>query len=448
MITTSLNPARFSLVIGVFAGFGVFMPDANANGLARNGVGARSMSLGGASIADTGDALGAMAYNPAILGFLERGEAILGVTGVFADGDYISQAGDEGHLRDTDAVIPDFALIHPVSKTVTLGFSIITDSSRLAKWRYVDPLGFDGAGIGYGLMKHRSEILNVRGALGAGVRVSDTVSLGVSVGAEYNENHLNAPYIFQSHPALVGAKTLLDLGTTGWGVSADAGLAWKVNDKVTVGLGYRSPTKFDTDGTAHGDITAQLAALGVPSPDGRFIYDADVHTELPQRVSLGVAVTPVKQWRLFGQAEWVNWADAYDDLTVSLSNGNNTTINGILGSDVLVDTIPLDWKDRFVFRLGAEYDVSENVTLRAGYSYGESPVPNSTVLPLTAAISEHSVSAGLGWHRGQWTVDFAWQYDLPASQNAGADGIAGTEYDFSRVELSAHWFSVTAGYRF
>jgi long-chain fatty acid transport protein len=387
-----------------------------------------------------------MAYNPAILGFFGKKEVILGVTGVLGDGDYRSQTGDKGYLTNTNAVIPDFALILPVSDKATMGFSVIPNSSRLANWRYIDPVG--AAGVGYGMIKHRSEIMNVRGAAGVGVRLSDSLSLGASVGVEYNENHLNTPYIFQSHPALTGAKTLLDLGTTGWGVSADLGLAWKVNDKVTVGLGYRSPTKFSTDGSAHGDATAQLAALGVQMPDGRFAYDADIHTELPQKISAGFALKPANHWRVLGQAEWVNWADAYDHLTVRLSNGTNGTINGVLGTDGIVDTIPLDWKDRFVFRLGTEYDVSEEVTLRAGYSYGKSPVPDSTILPMTAAMSEHSISAGLGWHRGPWTVDVAWQYDLPASQNAGAAGIAGTEYDFSHVELSAHWISVTAGYRF
>jgi long-chain fatty acid transport protein len=449
MITTKSDAAasaKFLSFLIIVAGTTGWVSNVQANGLERNGVGARSMGIGGASVADEEDALGAMAYNPAILGFFGKRQVILGVNGVFADGDYTSQAGDTGHLKHTDAVFPDIALILPVSQTVTLGLSVIPDDSRMANWRYVDPVG--AAGVGYGLMKHRSEIMDVRGALAAGIRLSDSVSLGVSVGAEYNENHLNCPYIFQSHPGLAGAKTLLDLGTTGWGINADVGLAWKVNDKVTLGLGYRSPTKFNTDGSGHGDATAQLAALGVPSPNGVFAYDADIDTELPQKISAGFALKASKQWRVYGQVEWVNWADAFDDLTVKLSNGNNGTINGILGSDVLVDTIPLDWKDRFVFRLGTEYDVCENVTLRAGYSYGKSPVPGSTVLPLTAAISEHTVSAGVGWHKGPWTVDFTWQYDLPAGQNAGADGIAGTEYDFSHVELSAHWISVTAGYRF
>ncbi len=432
--------------LGLIA-FAGLLSHASANGLDRNGTGAKSSSLGGASVADEADPVAAMAYNPAILGFFGKKEISLGVTGVFADGDYRS-GGNTGHLRNTDGYLPDAVLVLPVSDRATLGFSIIPDSSRLANWRYVDPVGLGGAGIGYGLTKHRSEILNVRGAAGFGMRITDTLSLGVSVGAVYNENNLTTPYIFQSHPALKGAKTLLDLGTDGWGVSADLGLAWKLNDKITVGLGYRSPTKFDTDGSAHGDVTWQLENLGVPSPDGRFIYDAKVHTELPQKISAGMVLKAAPRWRVFSQVEWLNWADAYDHLTVRLSQGNNSTVNGILNSDGIVDVIPLDWKDRFVFRLGSEWDVTETVTLRAGYSYGKSPVPDSTLLPLTAAISEHTISAGAGWHKGPWTLDFGWQYDLPASQTAGADGIAGTEYDFGHTELSAHWFSVTAGYSF
>lgn len=241
MITTQAikNTSKSAVLLALAAIAPGLVSVAHGNGLGRNGVGARSMGLGGASIADESDALGAMAYNPAMLGFFGKSQVVLGLNGVFADGDYISQAGDEGSLRDTDAVFPDLAMVFPLNEKLTMGVSVIPDDSRLANWRYVDPVG--AAGVGYGLMKHRSEILNVRGALGAGYRISDTVSLGVSVGAVYNENHLNVPYIFQSHPALAGAKTLLDLGTTGWAINADVGLAWKVNENVTLGLGYRTP---------------------------------------------------------------------------------------------------------------------------------------------------------------------------------------------------------------
>ena len=50
------------------------------------------------------------------------------------------------------------------------------------------------------------------------------ISLGVSVGAVYNVNTLETPYVFQSNPALAGLKTLLDLHTTGVGWDTSVGL--------------------------------------------------------------------------------------------------------------------------------------------------------------------------------------------------------------------------------
>jgi long-chain fatty acid transport protein len=445
MNPTPTNMQKITLSATLVVLVSILGGEAQANGINRNGIGARSSALGGASTADVEDGL-AMTGNPALLGFMRQREWIAGMTGAFAEGNYTAASGWGGSLHDTWALMPELAFITPLNDRASLGFSLTVDSSRLANWRYVDPLGAGAAGIAYGYTRHRSEILNARAAVSAGFQVSDTLSLGVSVGGVNNRNELKAPYIFQSHPVLTGLKTMLDLETDGWGVNADAGLVWKASDAVTVGFSVRTPTNFDTDGRALGDITPQLAALGI-NADGTFRYDADVDTELPLRLSLGTTFQATPKLRLFGQVDWENWEDAYDSLTVSLSNGSNAGINGVLGSTSIVDVIPLNWEDRFIFRAGAEYAVNENVDLRFGYSYGESPVPNSTLLPLVAGISEHTLSAGVGWHKGPWTVDFAWQYDLPASQTGG-NAIAGTEYDNSKVSLSAHWVSLTVGRSF
>ena len=77
----------------------VLLPSAaNANGILRNGVGARAMSLGGAVVASPDGPLDSMAINPAGLTLLPRPTLDLGITAVTAHGSFTNRANNDGDL--------------------------------------------------------------------------------------------------------------------------------------------------------------------------------------------------------------------------------------------------------------------------------------------------------------------------------------------------------------
>jgi len=86
--------------------------------------------------------------------------------------------------------------------------------------------------------------------------------------------------------------------------------------------------------------------------------------------------------------------------------------------------------------------------LRAGYCYGNSPVPTSTLTPMTAAIMEHTFTTGIGYRWKQFQIDFAYQYDLPVTQNIGTSSLLSGEYSNSSVKVSAQTFALTTTMRF
>lgn len=423
----------------IFNGFGRL----EAAGLDRNGIGAASMGTAGASVARPKDPLQRLTQNPASLSELTGFEFQLGGTLAYAEGDFSQKGQYRGRLTDTWGVLPDVAATLPLGEKAGIGLSLTTDTTRLANWQITDVPGAL-ADARYAQRTHRSEILNLRAALGLGVELGGGFSIGASVGGVYTRNELRSPYTFQNNQ-LAGAKTWLDLESDGFGVNGDLGLQWKVSKNLTLGLSYRTPTSFSTSGEAHGDAGRQAQALGVRGADGRFRYDADVDTELPQKVAAGFNASLTEHWRLMGQVDWVNWSAAYSDLNVRLSNGSNALVNQLAGSSSLRDTTALDWEDQFVFRLGSEWDLTEALVLRLGYAYGKSPVPGSTLLPMTAAISEHTLACGLGWQVGRMTIDLGYQYDLPISRSAPADKITGPEFRDSEVSLEAHWVGLTMG---
>ena len=420
-----------------------------AGGIDRDGTGAKSMSLGGADVGWTNDPLTSLADNPAGLGFMNGGMLNLGDTTVYPSGHFSNRVDPNGYMTDRILTAPEGALGTQINHSpvrVALGF--FPEAGLDGDWRYIDPPGGAGGTTSYGFQQQRSEIIELRTAVGMGIQFTSELSLGASVGLVYNENKLQAPYIFQNEPALPpGFKTLLNLQTSGWSADGNVGLQYHPADDVLLGVVYKTETRVRTTGDAYGNANAQLAAAGLGGVPSAFHYDAEVDNVFPQSVSGGGSWIASPKWTLSGQIDWIDWSQ-FDMLPVKLTNGSNTDINGVVGSSSLSDSIPLKWTDQLVYRTGVEYHLTDDFALRAGYIYGKSPVPTSTLTPLTAAITENTITAGIGYTHGRFSVDAGYQYSLPTTRTVGLSGLQAGEYDDTSVRVSIQTFTVTATVRF
>jgi long-chain fatty acid transport protein len=424
--------------------------NAGANGILRNGAGARSMGLAGGTVASPDDPLSAMYGNPAGLAAMRDPLLTVGAMMIYADATFTGGVEGRVDLAKNSGIAPELALALPLRDTsVTLGFSVIPEVTRLSKWYYTDaPGGLDG-NTSYGYRLHSAEIISVRAALGAGVQINERLYAGASAGLSVQEISLHAPFIFQSFAPLRGIKTLLDLETDdhdAW--NGDLGLLCKATDRVTLGLNFRTKTKITSTGTAAGNADVQLANAGLGGARPDFLYTAKVETALPAMLTAGLHWRATDHLHLSAQLDWVNWSDSFDTLVIHLSEGNNADLNGLAGGSSLTDRIPLDWDDSLVVRLGVEYSPADRWWLRAGYAYGENPIPNRNLTPLNAAISEHSLSAGVGYRGDVYSVDLSWQYDLPHRENTGASNILDGEYSNTATKLAAHWLGFTVTRKF
>ena len=349
-----------------------------AGGIYRDGAGARALSLGGSSVAQPDLALEALQANPAGLSAVKSPQAQIGFGGVRAEGKFSNSANTDASLDDGFGVWPEAAIAFPLqSIPVAIGLGFVPDAALGGEWNYVDAPGGLGGATSYGYQAHRSEITALRTTLGVSWQVTESLSLGAGVGVVFNQNTLHAPYTFQSYPSLVGGgqgfKTLLDLKTAGFGVNGTFGLLYKISEKLNFGLSYQTPTKVRSEGDANGNAGVQLDNLFGPGVPPEFHYDAEVQNVFPQMISAGLSWQISDHVRVIGQLDWVNWADAFDELEVYLNNGDNTAINGVLGTPNIYDIIPLRWEDQFVYRIGVEFQATESIALRAGYCYGSSP---------------------------------------------------------------------------
>jgi long-chain fatty acid transport protein len=409
-----------------------------------NGAGVRATSLGGTYVVSSTDAIGALSANPAGLTFL-RGENLNLEADIFIPrGSFSNSVNDGAPLNTSTAVVPYGAFGMPIDHSrFSFGFGLLPELASRGDWKYVDAPG--AAGATYGLQQQKSAIVNARAVAGVGYTVNSRLSIGATFGANYNQNTLDAPYIFQTQPALAGLKTLLTMHTEGVGWNGSVGVIARATKSVQVGAAWKSRTVIDSTGHASGDVSAQFAALGVNAPS-TFTYTAAVQNVLPQSVLGDLSWQTSKHWLFALQADWTNWHDAFVNLPVTLTNGTNATINSLVGGTMLQDSVPLHWKDQYGFHVGAERGLNENTVLRFGYAHANDPVPDSTLTPLTAAIVQNQVTAGFAYHPGRSKWEVAYSFHPTATEHVGTSGLLSGEYDDSTVKVGTQ--SVQIGYSF
>jgi long-chain fatty acid transport protein len=164
-------------------------------------------------------------------------------------------------------------------------------------------------------------------------------------------------------------------------------------------------------------------------------------------LGLGAAWQTTERLKLGGRVDWLRWSESFDEFGVSLTGGDNEDLREVLGRR-LDDEVPLHWEDRFVFSLGAEYAVDEQWTLRAGWRYGQSPLPENLVTPLNGSILEHAVTLGVGYQCGDWRWDAGYSYEFSGTERVGESGYRAGEFSNSALETEVHGLGLSVGRSF
>lgn len=97
--------------------------------------------------------------------------------------------------------------------------------------------------------------------------------------------------------------------------------------------GYMQQNPTATQAQAQAAIMAQFGQMGIDLSKGVVAnYDLNVDLAFPQSIGLGVSYAANEILKLGMDIEWLNWAKAFDKMTIKLSNGNNSNINTMLGN--------------------------------------------------------------------------------------------------------------------
>jgi long-chain fatty acid transport protein len=277
-----------------------------------------------------------------------------------------------------------------------------------------------------GPLESRSLAAVSKTMVGGAYRITDRLSLGAAIGVAVDHVEFESPFFLRSL-APFPIPSLADLQATGVAPTGSVGLQFLLTERTVVGLAYGTETRFRLDGEASADIFVP----GLPPTHSRF--DAEMDMVLPRSLGLGVQHDLCEHQRLSADVVWFDWSHAFDRVDFRLSNSSGT----------IRESLPLNWDDTVSTRLGYEYFISSEETLRAGYVFHPSPAPDSTLIPLIPSTLEHAFTLGYGRQLGDWRLNFAYAFVFSPHRDVSHSQIAGGDFDASGQKYQIHVCSLS-----
>jgi long-chain fatty acid transport protein len=161
--------------------------------------------------------------------------------------------------------------------------------------------------------------------------------------------------------------------STGWGIKL--GYTGNLTDAVTVGATYQSRTWM----SKFGDYKGLFAEKG----------DFDI----PENYGIGIAVKATPKLTVAADLQRINYGDIE-----SVGNKVDCFFAGLcqLGAD---NGPGFGWRNMTVFKLGVSYAWSDKLTLRAGVSTTNQPIPKSQTLfnMIAPGVVENHLTLGATW---------------------------------------------------
>jgi len=254
-------------------------------------------------------------------------------------------------------------------------------------------------------------------------KVTDDLSLAVGLRAEWFDLDLKSA--IPTGTPFVDPDLDFEMKGDSWGIGYNLGAFYKVSESVNLGLSYDSEIKQDIDGT----YTTSHPLLSGGNGSG------DITT--PGIIRLGTSVQATEQLKVNAGVVYTMWS-SYDELGINFSPA-------LLGSETESVTRK-NWHDTFRWQLGAEYALTEEWDLRAGFIHDRSPMPDDTVDYLVPASNRNILSIGAGYEKNNIFVDASYSYLMISDRDISGradDGVLPGEFS----EGDAHMIGLSVGYR-
>jgi long-chain fatty acid transport protein len=219
------------------------------------------------------------------------------------------------------------------------------------------------------------------------------LSVGAGFRAQYIDarltNAVDMGAIFLGAGGAGTADGFAELEGDDWGYGYNFGVLIHPTDDFRVGLAYRSQISHELEGDVNFDVPAAVA--GAAAATGLFAntgVTAKVVT--PASLSIGAHLDLNEQWAIMGEFEWTEWSE-FQELRIRFDN------------PVQPDSVtPENWNDSVFLAAGVSFRPTEDLTLRTGVAYDESPIPDAFRTPRIPGNDRYWIAFGAGWEPFDW----------------------------------------------
>lgn len=305
-----------------------------------------------------------MFYNPGALSFMEGKFGVeLGGSAIFSNVSYESYGSD--YLARTNNPIGTpfyFYAAEKLNKNIAVGLAIYTPYGSSVKWDDNWALKLLIQNISLQAIFYQPTIsfnLGNKFGVGAGL-VYATGNVKMNSALNYSGN----------------SGFNLNGKTHNFGFNV--GVHYKISDQWSLGATYRSEIKMNVkNGNAAFFVPGSLSSIIPPSNH----FSASL--PLPANFDFGVAYQATKKLLLAAELDWVRWS-VYDSLSFHFATN----------PQLLNNSSPKLYKDQWIPRIGAQYQVSKKLMVRAGAYYELSPANKDYFSPETVSLKTFSYTLG------------------------------------------------------
>ena len=366
-----------------------------------------------------GDDLSAVWYNPAGMSLLSGTAVQMGAVVVDLDLPVTTESGEKENGRKHGVPVPNMYLVHQIKDDMWFGFGITVPYGMATEYNPDWKLSDKGM---------NAEVKTFDFNPNIAVKLTDTLSFGAGVSLQYVTAQ------FESTKTTDAGQMRVRLNADGWAWGGNLGFMWQPTETVRVGLAYRSQVNHKADGYLKTSLKSTLGSAYYMSNDG--------HAEMsgPHTITLTGTWKATEALRLSGLVRWANWA-SFDKLPISGGSLRSaTTVAAQAQAMAYIREHPTQfhteadqqefvamqvaknatnktspeyhWKDSWLFTVGADYDINQQVTVRGGVGYEISPVDDDKYRSATIPDTDRLwLSLGATWRvNKQLQGDFGLAY--------------------------------------
>ncbi len=247
-------------------------------------------------------------------------------------------------------------------------------------------------------------------SVAAAKELAPGVSIGVTGHALYSHFFLKDGGWLEDSYADTGSRAggadlygvTREVDATGWAYGATAGILYRVNDQISLGVAARSPITVPHEGTAKLESTYDDPALGSAKEEFDLTYPLWVGGGFAYRDFLFDGMT------LTADAQWTQWSEVEGIPHAIVNVGDLAEMD--LPEDIT--TTALDWDDTIEIAVGVDYRMSRSLSLRFGYRNEPEIAPDKNYDFVLPQVTKSVIGFGIGYRSDVWTLDLSVEYQM------------------------------------